>query len=95
MDGGYAAVIVVDAVERYAEPGTLVVLDPRVPALGTPTFDEWLDQLSDMHLAEPSRILRIAQAAGVLPAKAVVVGCGNSSPNSATPPAVMDDARTR
>jgi hydrogenase maturation protease len=75
MDGGYAAVIIVDAVERSAEPGTLVVLDPRVPAVGTPTFEEWLLQLSDMHLAEPSRILRIAQAAGVLPAQAVVVGC--------------------
>ncbi len=74
MDG-YGAVIIVDAVERHAEPGTLFVLEPQVPAVGTPTFDDWLAQLSDMHLAEPSRILRIAQAVGVLPTQAVVVGC--------------------
>lgn len=52
--------------------GRWVVLDPRRPPVGTPPLDEWLAQLSDMHLAEPSRGLRIAQAAGVLPAKTVV-----------------------
>jgi hydrogenase maturation protease len=74
MDG-YDALILVDAVERGAEPGTVFVLVPQVPDIATPTFDEWLAQLSDMHLAEPSRILRIARAAGVLPGHVLVVGC--------------------
>ncbi|WP_219418761.1 hydrogenase maturation protease [Pseudonocardia nigra] len=71
MDG-YDALVIVDAVERGAQPGTVFVLVPQVPDVATPTFDEWLAQLSDMHLAEPSRILRIARAAGVLPGH---VGC--------------------
>jgi hydrogenase maturation protease len=74
MDG-YSALVVVDAVERHAQPGTVFVLVPQVPDIATPTFDEWLAQLSDMHLAEPSRILRIAGAAGVLPGHVLVVGC--------------------
>jgi hydrogenase maturation protease len=74
MDG-YDALIIVDAVERGAQPGTVFVLVPQVPDPATPTFDEWLAQLSDMHLAEPSRILRIARAAGVLPGHVLVVGC--------------------
>jgi hydrogenase maturation protease len=74
MDG-YSALVVVDAVERGAQPGTVFVLVPQVPDIGTPTFEEWLAQLSDMHLAEPSRILRIARVAGVLPGHVLVVGC--------------------
>ncbi len=72
---GYDALVIVDAVERGAQPGTVFVLVPQVPDIATPTFDEWLAQLSDMHLAEPSRILRIARAAGVLPEHVLVVGC--------------------
>jgi hydrogenase maturation protease len=74
MDG-YDALVIVDAVERHAQPGEVFVLVPQVPDVATPTFDEWLAQLSDMHLAEPSRILRIARAAGVLPEQVLVVGC--------------------
>ncbi|MDP9443091.1 MAG: hydrogenase maturation protease [Actinomycetota bacterium] len=74
MDG-YGALVIVDAVERGAAPGTVFVLVPEVPDIATPTFDEWLAQLADMHLAEPSRILRIARAAGVLPERVLVVGC--------------------
>jgi hydrogenase maturation protease len=74
MDG-YDALIIVDAVERAAPPGEIFILVPQVPDIATPTFDEWLAQLSDMHLAEPSRILRIARAAGLLPEHVLVVGC--------------------
>jgi hydrogenase maturation protease len=74
MDG-YDALVIVDAVERGADPGTVFELIPQVPGIATPTFDEWLAQLSDMHLAEPSRILRLAGAVGVLPEHVFVVGC--------------------
>ena len=74
MDG-YDGLIIVDAVERAASPGTVCVLVPQVPHIDTPTFDEWRAQLADLHLAEPSRVLRIARAAGVLPPQVLVVGC--------------------
>lgn len=75
MDG-YDALVIVDAVERVTStPGTVVVLVPQVPHVDTPTFDEWRAQLADLHLAEPSRVLRIARAAGVLPPQVLVVGC--------------------
>jgi hydrogenase maturation protease len=74
MDG-YAGLLIVDAVERAASPGSVFVLVPQVPHVHTPTFEQWRDQLADLHLAEPSRVLRIARAAGVLPAQVFVVGC--------------------
>jgi hydrogenase maturation protease len=74
MDG-YDALVIVDAVERAARAGTVFVLIPQVPHADTPTFDEWRAQLADLHLAEPSRVLRIARAAGVLPPQVLVVGC--------------------
>lgn len=75
MDG-YDALVIVDAVERAGSmPGAVVVLVPQVPHVDTPTFDEWRAQLADLHLAEPSRVLRIARAAGVLPPQVLVVGC--------------------
>ena len=74
MDG-YDGLVIIDAVERAAVPGTVFVLVPQVPHVDTPTFDEWRAQLADLHLAEPSRVLRIARAAGVLPPQVLVVGC--------------------
>lgn len=71
----YGALIIVDAVERDAEPGTVFVLVPQVPDVQTPTLEQWRAQLSDLHLAEPSRVLRLARAAGVLPGHVLVVGC--------------------
>ena len=74
MDG-YGALVIVDAVERGAPPGTVFVLVPEVPDVTKPTMEEWQAQLADLHLAEPSRILRLARAAGVLPQHVLVIGC--------------------
>ena len=74
MDG-YGGLIVVDAVERHAVPGTVVVLVPEVPEVREPTLEEWRAQIADLHLAEPSRLLRLARAAGVLPEHVFIVGC--------------------
>jgi hydrogenase maturation protease len=74
MDG-YDLLIVVDAVDQRAAPGTVFVLEPTVPdphSLGT---DEWRAQFSNLHLAEPSRVLLLARAAGALPRRVVLVGC--------------------
>lgn len=81
MDG-YDALIVVDAVDRAAAPGTLFVLEPDVADPTRLPLDEWRAQFSNLHLAEPSRVLLLARAAGVLPPRVALVGCQ---------PACLDD----
>jgi Ni,Fe-hydrogenase maturation factor len=53
----------------------LVVAEPRVADPADIPIDEWRVQFSNLHLAEPSRVLLMARAAGVLPARVVLVGC--------------------
>jgi hydrogenase maturation protease len=74
MDG-YDAMIVVDAVDRHAAPGSVFVLDPQVADPHALSTDEWRQHFSNLHLAEPSRILLLARAAGVLPSRVILVGC--------------------
>jgi hydrogenase maturation protease len=74
MDG-YDVLVVVDALDRGAEPGTVFVMDPEVPEPNTLGMDAWRERFSNLHLAEPSRVLLLARAAGVLPERVVVVGC--------------------
>jgi len=74
MDG-YDALIVLDAIDRGAAPGTVFVLNPHVPDPDGLSTDEWRQQFSNLHLAEPSRILLLARAAGVLPAHVLLIGC--------------------
>ena len=35
----------------------------------------WRREFSNLHLAEPSRVLLLARAAGVLPSRVALVGC--------------------
>ena len=72
---GYQTLIVVDAVDRGAAPGTLFVLEPEVPEPGDVPLDEWRERFSNLHLAEPSRVFLLARALGVLPQRVLVVGC--------------------
>jgi hydrogenase maturation protease len=74
MDG-YRALVIVDAVERHARPGTVFVLEPDLPEIAQPTLEDWHAQYADPHLAEPSRLLQLARAADVLPDHVVIVGC--------------------
>lgn len=39
------------------------------------SIEEWRLQFSNLHLAEPSRVLLMAAAAGVLPPRVVLFGC--------------------
>lgn len=72
---GYGGLVLVDAVDRGAPPGTVFVLVPEVPETTEPTLEDWRAQLADLHLAEPSRVLRLARAAGALPEHVLFVGC--------------------
>jgi hydrogenase maturation protease len=76
---GYECLIVVDAVDRGAAPGTVFVLEPEVPEPSTLGIDAWRERFSNLHLAEPSRVMLLARAAGVLPARVLVVGCQPTS----------------
>ena len=70
----YDALIVVDAVEKGAEAGTLFVLEPLEHQ--TEITNERLHQsMVDMHYADPSKVLLMAKALNVCPPKVFLVGC--------------------
>lgn len=63
---GYDALVLIDAVERGAAPGTLFLITPEVgDAVHVP----------DVHLANPDRVLSMAKTMGVLPERVMIVGC--------------------
>jgi len=63
---GCDALVLIDAVDRGAEPGTLFELEP---AVGDAVH------VADVHLANPDRVLTIAKTMGALPARVRIVGC--------------------
>ena len=63
---GCDGLIVVDAVDRGATPGTLFLIEPDV---GEPS------DVPDMHLANPDQVLALADKLGCLPARVLLVGC--------------------
>lgn len=72
---GYDALLLVDAVERQAPPGTLFVLEPLVPDPAAMSPDERRMMATDMHQTVPGPALVIARAAGALPPWVRIVGC--------------------
>ncbi|MCA1630949.1 MAG: hydrogenase maturation protease [Acidobacteria bacterium] len=74
MDG-YDALIIIDAVERGGAPGTLYVIEPEVPAQAAIDAHALHSSLADAHYTEPSKVLALARALGVLPPRLFVVGC--------------------
>ena len=74
MDG-YEALIIVDAVDRGGEPGTIYLLETAVPRFADLSEEEQRAFLGDMHATVPSRVLTLAQALGVLPQVIYILGC--------------------
>lgn len=72
---GYGGLVILDAVHRGAEPGTVFLLRPEVPDLRDLPLEERRAQLADMHYTVPSRALLMARALDVLPAHVWIVGC--------------------
>ncbi|MDQ6606524.1 MAG: hydrogenase maturation protease [Actinomycetota bacterium] len=63
---GCDGLVLIDAVDRGAAPGTLFLLVPEVgEAVHVP----------DVHLANPDRVLTMAKTMGFLPERVVIVGC--------------------
>lgn len=74
MDG-YEALVIVDATDRGAEPGTVFLLEADVPAQEELTEESRQEFLADTHLAVPSQALTLARAIGVLPRSVYILGC--------------------
>ncbi|MGI8412813.1 MAG: hydrogenase maturation protease [Solirubrobacteraceae bacterium] len=63
---GCDGLVLVDAVERGAPPGTVFLIEPEVQeAVHVP----------DVHLANPDRVLSMAKTMKVLPERVVIIGC--------------------
>jgi hydrogenase maturation protease len=63
---GCDGLVLVDAVDRGAAPGTVFVLEPDVsPGVHVP----------DVHLANPDRVLSMAKTMGFLPDRVRIIGC--------------------
>ena len=72
---GYEALLVVDAVVRNRTPGTLVMLEPRVPDPADMSETDRREFFSDLHQADPSLGFMLARALGCLPSRVLVLGC--------------------
>ena len=72
---GYDVLILVDAVDREGEPGTIYVLEPTVP--GPEAFEGEGREgfFADTHYAVPAKALIMARALGVLPDRVYILGC--------------------
>jgi hydrogenase maturation protease len=69
---GPGAVILIDAVSRGGEPGTVYVIEPDLSALAT------ADRASaalDAHTMDPLKVLRMAQGMGAALERITLVGC--------------------
>lgn len=84
MDG-YDVLIVADAVERTEAPGAVYLLEPDASAPLDIDPRHLHNSLVDSHYAEPSKVLILAKALGVLPPKVFIVACQ---------PARCDEAET-
>ena len=63
---GCDGLVLIDAVDRGAAPGTVFVLEPDV---GEGVHEP------DVHLANPDRVLSMAKTMGYLPARVRIIGC--------------------
>src|SRR5262249_10633338 len=69
---GYDALILLDALQRGVEPGTVLVLEPdatKFEGAHGPC------RSIDLHQADPEAVLALAAAMRVLPRRAWIVGC--------------------
>jgi hydrogenase maturation protease len=81
MDG-FEAVILVDAVPRGGQPGSVYVLEPEGAAPAGPTG---ADLLVDAHSLDPAKVLRLVASPGGQVRRLLLVGC---EPGTADPKAM-------
>jgi hydrogenase maturation protease len=69
---GYDALIILDAFDRGAAPGTVFVQEPDMASLAAPGR---MREPVDLHQADPEVVLRLAATLAALPRRVWVVGC--------------------
>ena len=72
---GYDALVVIDAVERGTDTGTVHLLAADVPDLAEWSEDQRGDFLADTHYTTPAKAIILAKALGVLPPRVFILGC--------------------
>lgn len=72
---GYDGFVLVDAMERGDEPGTIHVERATVPDLDQYTKREMGSFVADMHQTDPTKVLVLGEALDVLPEPTILVGC--------------------
>lgn len=72
---GYDLLIIADTIHRGGLPGTIYVLEPEVPAPDEKSGNELHQALADAHYSDPSKVLVLARALDVLPAKVFLICC--------------------
>ncbi len=71
---GYDALVLIDAIDKGREPGSLFVVEPVAHKHKTDEL-ELHQSMVDMHYADPSKVLMLAEALNVRPPKVCLVGC--------------------
>jgi hydrogenase maturation protease len=66
LAGPLEGLLVVDAMDRHAAPGTVFLFEPDVVET---------EHVADVHLANPERVLSMALSMGALPPRVAIVGC--------------------
>lgn len=79
LQEGYDALVIVDAVDRGAEPGRLFVLKPSVPDLREIPPEERRPVVAETHQTVPARVLLMARALDALPHHVRILGCQPAS----------------
>ncbi|MDQ3175043.1 MAG: hydrogenase maturation protease [Acidobacteriota bacterium] len=72
---GYDVLIIADTIHRGGLPGTIYVIEPKVPELDEKFSNELHQSLADAHYSDPSKVLILAKALNVLPPRVFMIGC--------------------
>ena len=72
---GYDVLIIADTIHRGGLPGTIYVIEPKVPELDENSSNELHQSLADAHYSDPSKVLILAKALDVLPPRVFMIGC--------------------
>jgi hydrogenase maturation protease len=72
---GYDALVLVDAVPRGGQPGTLYLLEPELTNPGPEQGAEAGRAALAVHSMDPAKVLAFARTLGALPIYTLIVGC--------------------
>jgi hydrogenase maturation protease len=81
----YDALVLVDAVPRGGQPGTLYLIEPKLPVLNQEKGEVTASIGPDAHNMDPVKVLAFAQTLGASPIRTLLVGCEPGSPGNADP----------